>query len=302
MSTPLPPNGPGAPDEKLSGEAELAALYRQLPRREPGPELDAAVLHAAAQALGVDRAPLHAERRKNPRESGDWVHPKPLSAIKARAIPSVESAARTRHRRVPHWLVALGSAASLVLIAGLAWHMRSTPTASSLSTEMATPMQAVAPPTSGQPADRAAPAAAPLPRMQATEAARRQSMAARKQAVAPAVVAKKTAPPPPVPSMARVPAQPQMTTAAPPAAPPPPPSVLLEMPAPAPAAPPVDAMAKEAAPAAARVATPAEELTRIAQLFAQGDEHEAQQRLLDFHRAYPQWPLPPELQAKLPRP
>jgi hypothetical protein len=37
-------------------------------------------------------------------------------------------------------------------------------------------------------------------------------------------------------------------------------------------------------------------------LFAQGDTREAQQRLLDFHRAHPQWPLPPELQAKLPRP
>ncbi|MGB3840145.1 MAG: hypothetical protein WA930_13680, partial [Rhodanobacter sp.] len=147
MSTPLPPNDPATPDEKLPGEAEVAALYRHLPRREPGPELDAAVLHAAAHALGVDRAPLHVERRKNPRESGDWVHPKPLSAIKARAIPSVDSAARARRRPMPHWLVALGSAASLVLVAGLAWHMRSTSPASPLPTETAAPAQAVTLPT-----------------------------------------------------------------------------------------------------------------------------------------------------------
>ncbi|MGB3380202.1 MAG: hypothetical protein WBA47_01320, partial [Rhodanobacter sp.] len=147
MSTPLPPNDPATPDEKLPGEAEVAALYRHLPRREPGPELDAAVLHAAAHALGVDRAPLHVERRKNPRESGDWVHPKPLSAIKARAIPSVDPAARARRRPMPHWLVALGSAASLVLVAGLAWHMRSTSPASPLPTETAAPAQAVTLPT-----------------------------------------------------------------------------------------------------------------------------------------------------------
>jgi hypothetical protein len=80
----------------------------------------------------------------------------------------------------------------------------------------------------------------------------------------------------------------------------------LEASAPAAAAPPAppqaDIAAQSAAAGAASVATPAAELARIEQLFAQGDQREAQQRLLDFHRAHPQWPLPPELQAKLPKP
>jgi hypothetical protein len=312
MSTPTPPNDPPAAGEMLPGEAELAALYRRLPRREPGPALDAAVRHAAAQALGTHQGPLHVERRKNLRESGDWVHPKPLSAISARAIPSVESAARTRHRHVPHWLVALGSAASLVLVAGLAWHMRSTPTATPLSAETAAPEQAAAARAAGEAADRAL-AAAPSARAPTPEAAaKRKSMAANKQAVAPAVVAEMAAPPPapkPAPAaarMARARLQPQMTAASP-ALSPSAEAVRLEASAPAPAAPPAppqaDIAAQAAAPAAATsVATPADELARIEQLFAQGAEHEAQQRLLDFHRAHPQWPLPPELQAKLPRP
>ena len=77
------------------------------------------------------------------------------------------------------------------------------------------------------------------------------------------------------------------------------------MPAPAPpAAPPPDAnVLQETAPVeAANLAPPAEQLARIEQLFAHGDEREAQRRLLDFHRAYPRWPLSPELRAKLPEP
>ncbi|HEV2680036.1 MAG TPA: hypothetical protein VGV14_06025, partial [Rhodanobacter sp.] len=57
MTTQLPPQGPSEPDEKLPGEAELATLYRQLPRNEPSPALDAAVLRAAAQALAADAQP-----------------------------------------------------------------------------------------------------------------------------------------------------------------------------------------------------------------------------------------------------
>ncbi|MGB3839901.1 MAG: hypothetical protein WA930_12375, partial [Rhodanobacter sp.] len=151
-------------------------------------------------------------------------------------------------------------------------------------------------PTAGQAADRAAAAAAPSPSTQAAQAARRRSMAAGKQAIAPAVVAERMAPPPPVTPMAKASLQPQMA-AAPPAPPPPPLPAMLQVPAP-----PADTVAKEAAPATAGVITPAEELARIEQLFAQGEQHEARQRLLDFHHAHPQWPLPPELQAKLPKP
>lgn len=38
-------------DERLPGEDELDALYRKLPRKEPAPALDAAVLRAAAAAV-----------------------------------------------------------------------------------------------------------------------------------------------------------------------------------------------------------------------------------------------------------
>ena len=36
MTTPLPPTDPSSGDDKLPGEAELAALYRQLPENVPG--------------------------------------------------------------------------------------------------------------------------------------------------------------------------------------------------------------------------------------------------------------------------
>lgn len=84
MTTPLPPQPPH--DDDLPGEAELKALYGRLPKHEPGPALDAAVLRAAA----------HAVERRAPR----------------------------RHAR---WPVALGTAATLVLAAGLVWQMRKLP-------------------------------------------------------------------------------------------------------------------------------------------------------------------------------
>lgn len=48
--------------------------------------------------------------------------------------------------------------------------------------------------------------------------------------------------------------------------------------------------------------TPAQELGKIRQLFAQGRDDEARQRLVIFHQAHPQWALPAELDARLPRP
>ena len=48
--------------------------------------------------------------------------------------------------------------------------------------------------------------------------------------------------------------------------------------------------------------TPAQELDKIRQLFAQGHDDEAQQRLAAFRHAHPKWELPPELQAKLRQP
>ncbi|MGF6709466.1 hypothetical protein QFZ41_000430 [Luteibacter sp. W1I16] len=75
------PNTPPPHDDDLPDERELAALYARLPKTEPDPALDAAVL-------------AHADR----------------------AVPA--------RRRRAHWPVALGSAAVLVLAAGLAWQLR----------------------------------------------------------------------------------------------------------------------------------------------------------------------------------
>lgn len=100
MTTPLPPDP--MHDDELPGEAELKALYRRLPSVEPAPELDASIRRAAARAVQDDRRPMRAPRRR-------------------------------------HWPIALGTAATLVLVAGLAWHMREmpVPTASAPSAPVA---------------------------------------------------------------------------------------------------------------------------------------------------------------------
>lgn len=48
--------------------------------------------------------------------------------------------------------------------------------------------------------------------------------------------------------------------------------------------------------------TPTQDLDKIRQLFAQGRDDEARQRLYAFQHAHPQWKLPPELQAQLRQP
>lgn len=324
MTTPLPPTDPSATDDKLPGEAELAALYRQLPQKEPGPALDAAVLRAAAQALqNIDgQSPI--ERRKLPRESGDRLQPGPVSAMAARAIPSIDSAARTRRRRVPHWLVGLGSAASLVLVAGLAWHMRTATTeqpAQASRRAAPSPQVAASPAQDRLMADSAKAKPAALQADDAANQAKRQSMVrGAAGAVAPPAVSElaakvptsKIQPPmrstwpasdkaraaltyaPAAPMTQPPPAPPlQEVSDAPVAAPPPAP--------PAPASPPVAAKATASTAPDAKD-TPAQELDKIRQLFAQGHDDEARQRLRDFRLAHPQWPLSPALQAQLPRP
>ncbi|WP_313919706.1 hypothetical protein [Tahibacter sp.] len=77
----------------LAGEeSELARLYRRLPQSEPDARLDAAVLALARAA----------------------VEPQRVNALRH---------ANVRHRR-PLWLVALSSAAGVVLATGIAWQMR----------------------------------------------------------------------------------------------------------------------------------------------------------------------------------
>ena len=304
MTTPLPPHDPRGPDETLPGEAELAALYRQLPQHEPDPALDAAVLRAAAQALETDGAQpaVPVERRKAPREPGDWVHPKPAAV--APAAPA-GSARKPRSR----WLVGLSSAAALVLAAGLAWRMHESPRTESapVASGSVAPAQAEAiAAASNAPAPPAAVAAPPgqaaPPTLAATPparmAARPRQAAADKQA-APAVREEQLAG---ATRRAAVDANAQASsgTAAKAAKP-----VAAEAAA---GAPNIQAtmVAAPAPPAAADTAanasdTPAQELDKIRQLFAQGHDDEAQQRLAAFRHAHPQWELPPEL-AKLHQP
>ena len=308
MTTPLPPHDPREPDETLPGEAELAALYRQLPQNEPGPALDAAVLRAAAQALETDGAQraVASERRKAPREPGDWVHPKPVAATSAM---STGSARKFR----PRWLVGLSSAAALVLAAGLAWRMHDLPQIESapVASGSVAPAQAEATTAASNapmpPAPLPAPPKQPPPRIIA--AAPPAPMAAKSRQ---AVADKQAAPVPheerlagavsraPADAMRRA-SNEAATTAAKPAA--------AEVAASAPSM--QATMAAAPAPVAARVDadtaadvsdTPTQELDKIRQLFAQGLDDEGQQRLAAFRHAHPQWELPPELQAKLRKP
>jgi hypothetical protein len=290
----------------LPGEAELAVLYRQLPQSEPGPTLDAAVLRAAAQALapGEESPTVLRERRKAARERGDWVHPKPVVSSPA-ASPSAGG-------RRPRRLIALGTAASLVLAAGLAWHMRAPPpaTPAPAASDRAVPAQAALPsattPAAAMPTTEAAappaepvrqappkrvaaqsmpkPAADSLRKEVANASAERGSSKASStgnlRRTAPASVA--------APAAALHEVSSNAVEAAPEA------PAMMAAPAPAPSI--------DATTAAGTGHAPARELDEIQQLFKQGRDDEARQRLSAFQRAHPQWDLPPELRAQLRKP
>jgi hypothetical protein len=307
MTTPLPPHDPREPDERLPGEAELAALYRQLPQHEPGPALDAAVLRAAAQALETDATQLAVpiERRKAPREPGDWVHPKPV------AVTPAAPAGSARKSR-PRWLVGLSSAAAIVLAAGLAWRMHESPRTESapVASGSVAPVQAEAAATNAPmpPVPLPAPPQQPPPRIIAAAppapmAAKSRQVVADKQAApasrderlagaaprAPADVTRQAGN-----EAATNAAKPAVAEAA--ASAPPMQATMVAAPAP------ITATAADTGTATNASDTPAQELDKIRQLFAQGHDDEAQQRLAAFRHAHPQWELPPELQAKLRKP
>lgn len=250
MTTPLPPIDPTAPDDQLPGEAELAAMYRQLPRSEPAPALDAAVLHAATQALAAGKHPLAVERRRGPRERGDWVRPK------GQPLPDLDAVGVAPRRRAPRWLLTLGSAASLVLVAGLAWHLRERP-----ASAPAAPVSAA--PTTSAAADAGiAPAANGQPEVLAETAAA------------------KAAPPPLPQASMKAPADTSAARAA----------------APSPTASDAATQAQGDRPAQDR------ELAAIRQLFAEHHDEDAQRRLQDFRRHYPQRELPEDLRLRLRQP
>lgn len=321
MTTNTPPNDPPAPDDKLPGEAELAALYHQLPRNEPDPALDAAVLRAAAQALDGNDEQSSAERGKAPHRSSDRTHPKRSSDL----------AAHTQRRRVPRWLVGLSTAASLVLVAGLAWRMHEMPvpdSTSSPSANAADAMRATAPVTPKPPDERqlhhesltrASQAQAPAPMKQKTQTNHQPPPAPARPDLKPA------APAEPAADAARkmvsdmpsgyadaaetsasrqsalqkgaAPAPKQAASADPAslAATP----VLKEVAAPAPAASRVRA---DTSTAAHPGDTPEQELEKIQRLMARGRKDEARLRLQAFHHAHPQRSVPADLRGLLVEP
>ena len=334
MTTTLPPQGSPEPDEKLPGEAELAALYRQLPQSEPSPALDAAVLRAAARALDAEGSAPATERRKAPRERGDWVHPKPATAAGgSHARPAgVLRSMRSR------WLLALSSAATVVLAAGLAWRTRQLPTP---------PPSSVAAPGALDSAARTTAPATAKPSAMVAKSAPAASLApgqpgAAIGAIAPtadaagnAVPARREASPAPATGKAAAPmADASMTVASerapaadraadmgaqsrpramPPVSPAPLPQVQpaegLATPAAAPPAPepmtssaPAMQAAAPATNAADSGAAARHELEQIRQLFAAHRDNEAQRRLEAFQRDHPQWPLDAELEAHLRKP
>ncbi|TPG05891.1 hypothetical protein EAH75_03060 [Rhodanobacter glycinis] len=322
MTTPLPPQGSPEPDEKLPGEAELAALYRQLPQIEPGPALDAAVLRAAAQALapGEESPTLLRERRKASRERGDWVHPKQNASTPVVSLPA------GGNRRRPRWLIALSSAATLVLAAGLAWHMHGLPSTESApaAVNSAAPTQAAAVvPAPAAPSAAAMQQAEPVPppseppkqpppkmvvaasrttaantlrKVSADQDAERASSKAQVAGglarFAPAPAGAPAAPPVTLQETANdsAVAMPSVAEAAP------------KMPANAVAAPAPAELAADEATARNASDTSAQELDKIRQLFAQGHDDEARQRLTAFQHAHPEWNLSPELRAQLRKP
>lgn len=334
MTTHLPPTDPACADEPMPGEADLAALYRQLPQSEPSPSLDAAVLRAAAAALATSDDSTITERRKGPREPGDWVRPK----IAPPAIPSIEHA--RRRARAPRWLITLGSAASLVLVAGLAWQLResSPPPSAAVAPEVELSSDAA---TAKPRADSRS-----LSPVASSHSAPTEQLSEKQKAM-PAATAKKvqqndelrsTRSPnaakaivvlPPADDLARIEAPAPSTPSVPSA----PPAAFSPPPAPQPSramnqdvsgsaasgrvaeSGDTSSSVKRAPPAAATVIlqetstdkntvqkpgdTPAQELDKIQQLFAQDHRHEALRRLRAFHHAHPQWPLSEALQAQL---
>ena len=292
MTHPTPPQGPQEPDDLLPGEAELRALYGKLPQNEPGPALDTAVLRAAAAAVSESDAPS----RKAPAHA-------------------------------PRWLIGLGSAATLVLAAGLAWHMRGMPATDSASgnlpamTDDAT-RQASAP----------APDAAPFQEKDASSSMAeaspppppseppKQPPARRSSGTAPSPAAMKTMRGRPVAPSASgnvadaldaPAAAPSLRESAPlrQAAAPraraatdkalmPPPKIQAQVMLPTTPAP----MAEMANGKLLSDGTPAQELQVIRQLYAQGHDDQARRKLLAFQRAYPEHTLPDDLARRLKQP
>lgn len=302
--TPPPPNddmpSDGTPNDGTPNdgtltpeERELAALYRRLPQDEPPPALDAAILAQARQAVQPQR---------------------------------------TRNRRgAQRWVLGLGSAAALVLAAGVGWHVysldrgpagvsaaksaadqsTSAPVAPHADATLQSARSAnVTDSTSGTPAARVAIAAAapmpPPPPVVAKPAPPRVVAQSSQRRMAPP-------PPPPVIEEVQVMAASVPTPPAPPPPRTPPPAIVVvpmaapAPPAPAPPPPPMQAapapppalqaglapFASEAAPPDSTTAA----IKHIRELLKANQRAQALAALRDFTRAHPDYVLPDDLKA-----
>lgn len=281
-------------NERLPGEDELAALYRKLPRNEPGPALDAAVLRAAAQAMQPAR-----------RRRARW--PVVLSSA---AVLVLAAGLGWRMRDMP--VATVPSAPSATT-----WGAQPAPTvatnagaapanAEQLAARQAAPEQpalqaeAVATPPASAPAQarryahtnapamKSAPGYAPveqplaMPRAETAPAQVQVQAQAADQATAydhaAALVSNEAVRAKAAPAARMMAAPAPMAAAAPAPAPP--------------MAPPVDT-ARDAHD------TPAQELDKIRHLLTAGQRDEARQRLADLHRDHPDYPLPDDLREQL---
>lgn len=282
---------------------------------------------ALERLLAEDGGELGALYRRLPRAEPPRRLDRSVLGEAARAVHGT----RPRKQR---WLVGLGSAAGLVLAAGVAWHvghepLRQPAQAPAHGTPSFVPVQPIDTPARRHEAaptfELAPPAPAPATSTPSKPASADQAKASRAARPAPeyAPSAKRAAPPP--------------------AAPPPPPMTAPESPAPAPAAAPsIQSAPQEAATEAAPNATSADSasesealskpatdaapkkrersagapapsssaelrrdtqlapelwLARIEQLLRQGRRQQAIESLQLFRRAHPDWQLPDELRA-----
>ncbi|HEY8681594.1 MAG TPA: hypothetical protein VIM06_00355, partial [Rhodanobacter sp.] len=256
-------------------------------------------------------------------------------------LPAAHASSARRKRRWSRLPIALSSAATLVLAAGLAWHMREQPAAPQATSETRDEQKPLATAAVASPPANA-PAGAPMPSPPAL--ARPVAQIAMQDSAVRHLA--RHAPPPPVMEVAAPPmadmalpaaslASSKATAASPMLKGSRPPEshagtnalaadkiseAKVRMPAmvaagklspsaPAPAS--AAAIAQEpAAPASPSEQdtatdssdTPARELDKIRLLLAQGRDDEARNRLTIFHRAHPQWQLPPQLRAQLRKP
>ncbi|WP_052697899.1 hypothetical protein [Luteibacter yeojuensis] len=232
----------------------------------------------------------------------------PDAALDASILAAATRATPVRRR--PRWPVALGSAAVLVLAAGVGWQMRDAPIRDT-ATERAQSLQRPAPPAAVAPVPAPAiapPTAADAAPMAETRAAAKPAVSApmRKAAARHAPMAEgmvtSAAPwaaPAPVPAPAPAPAAP-----AEPPSPPPPPAPPADLapaaaeqafaPAPAPAGAPAMQMQLRAAPKVAPLG-PDDRVGEIRRLLDHGDRDEALRKLAELRRLYPAYALPQDL-------